>query len=39
MKNMSLNPVENEELTNNILKNIIKSLSNQNFGNYILKMH
>jgi hypothetical protein len=31
MKNMSLN----EELSNNILKNIIKSLSNQKFGNHI----
>lgn len=37
MKNMSLNPVENEELINNILKNIIKSLSNQNFGNHVKK--
>jgi hypothetical protein len=39
MKNMSLNPVENEELTNNTFLNSIKSLSNQNFGNHILKMH
>jgi len=35
MKNMSLNPVENEELTNNTFKNSIKSLTNQNFGNHI----